>query len=154
MALYEHVFLVRQDASPQAVEALAEQMKSVIETGGGKVTKVEQWGLRPLSFRIKKNRKAHYALMNLDAPWAAIAEMERQMKINEDILRYLTVSVDEHEEGPSAVMQRKDRDERDGESGGGGFRSERRSFRRDGDDDGGERRFPRREEKAEDEVLS
>jgi small subunit ribosomal protein S6 len=152
MALYEHVFLVRQDATPQQVEALAEQMKSVIETGGGKVTKVEQWGLRPIAFRIKKNRKAHYALMNIDAPWAAVAEMERQMKINEDVLRYLSVRVDQHEEGQSAILQRKERDDERGD-----FRSDRPGrFSRDDD---GERRFPRkdREEKTEidvGEVLS
>jgi small subunit ribosomal protein S6 len=152
MSLYEHVLLVRQDASPQQVEALAEQMKSVIEAGGGKVTKTEQWGLRPIAFRIQKNRKAHYALMNIDSPWAAVAEMERQLKINEDVLRYLTVRVEELEEGPSAVMQRKDRDDERGERGGfgGGGRFSR-------DDDDGPRRFQRRdrEEKTEDaEVAS
>jgi small subunit ribosomal protein S6 len=152
MSLYEHVFLVRQDATPQQVEALAEQMKSVIEAGGGKVTKTEQWGLRPLAFRIQKNRKAHYALMNIDSPWAAVAEMERQLKINEDVLRYLTVRVEELEEGPSAVLQRRDRDDERSDRGfGGGGR-----FSRD-DDDRGERRYPRRdrEEKTEDaEVAS
>jgi small subunit ribosomal protein S6 len=149
MSLYEHVFLVRQDASPAQAEALTEQMKSVIESGGGKVTKTEQWGLRPLAFRIKKNRKAHYALMNIDAPWPAVAEMERQMKINEDVLRYLTVRVDELEEGPSAVMQRKDRDDERGERGD--FRGGGRFSR---DDDSDRRPFRREvEEKAEEEVL-
>lgn len=141
MALYEHVFLVRQDASPQQVETLANDMKAVIENGGGKVTKTEQWGLRSISYRVKKNRKAHYALMNIDAPWPAVAEMERQMKINEDILRYMTVRVEEHEVGQSAILRRQERDderERDGGGFGGrgdrdGFRSERRSFRRDND---------------------
>ncbi|MES2905666.1 MAG: 30S ribosomal protein S6 [Pseudomonadota bacterium] len=140
MALYEHVFLVRQDASPQQVEALANDMKAVIENGGGKITKTEQWGLRSITYRIKKNRKAHYALMNIEAPWDAVAEMERQMKINEDILRYMTVRVEELETGPSAVLRRQERDERDAERGdrdGGGFRDrdrgERRPFRRDND---------------------
>ena len=111
MALYEHVFLARQDMSAQQVDALVEQYKGVIEANGGKVGRVENWGLKSLTYRIKKNRKAHYALMDIDAPAAAVHEMERQMRINEDILRFMTVRVDELEEGPSAVMQRRDRDE-------------------------------------------
>jgi small subunit ribosomal protein S6 len=112
MAFYEHVFLTRQDVSSQRVDELVEQYKGVIDTGGGTVGKTEYWGLKSLSFRINKNRKAHYTMMNLDAPHQAVAEMERQMRINEDILRFLTVRVDELEEAPSVQMQKKERDER------------------------------------------
>ena len=112
MALYEHVFLARQDVSAQQVDALVEQYKGVIEAHGGKVGRVENWGLKSLTYRIKKNRKAHYALMDIDAPAAAIHEMERQMRINEDVLRYMTIAVEAHEEGPSAMMQKRDRDDR------------------------------------------
>ena len=112
MALYEHVFLARQDVSAQQVDALVEQYKGVIESFGGKVGRVENWGLKSLTYRIKKNRKAHYALMDIDAPAAAIHEMERQMRINEDVLRYMTIAVEAHEEGPSAMMQKRDRDDR------------------------------------------
>ncbi|MQW88493.1 30S ribosomal protein S6 [Sinorhizobium saheli] len=112
MALYEHVFLARQDITPQQVEALVEQYKGVLEANGGKVGRVENWGLKSLTYRIKKNRKAHYVLMDIDAPAPAVHEVERQMRINEDILRYLTIAVDKHEEGPSAMMQKRDRDDR------------------------------------------
>jgi small subunit ribosomal protein S6 len=112
MAFYEHVFLTRQDVSGQRVDELVEQFKGVIETNGGKVGKTEYWGLKGLAFRINKNRKAHYTMMNLDAPHAAVSEMERQMRINEDVLRFLTVRVDELEEEPSVQMQKKERDER------------------------------------------
>ncbi|MFO7307626.1 MAG: 30S ribosomal protein S6 [Pseudomonadota bacterium] len=112
MALYEHVFLARQDISAQQVEALIEQLKGIIEANGGSVGKTEYWGIKSLAYRIKKNRKAHFALLNIDAPHAAVAEMERQMRINEDILRFLTLRVEAHEEGPSAMMQKRDRDER------------------------------------------
>ena len=112
MALYEHVFLARQDISAQQVDALIEQYKGVIEGFGGKVGRIENWGLKSLTYRIKKNRKAHYALMDIDAPAAAIQEVERQMRINEDVLRYMTIAVEAHEEGPSAMMQKRDRDDR------------------------------------------
>ena len=112
MALYEHVFLARQDVSQPQVDELVEQYKGVIEANGGKVGKIEYWGLKSLTFRIKKNRKAHYTLMNIDAPAAALNEMERQMGINEDVLRFLTVRVEKHEEGVSALMQKKERSER------------------------------------------
>ena len=112
MALYEHVFLARQDVTPQQVDALVESYKSVIETNGGKIGRVENWGLKSLTYRIKKNRKAHYVLMDITAPAAAIQEMERQMRISEDVLRYMTVAVEAHEEGPSAMMQKRDRDDR------------------------------------------
>lgn len=114
MALYEHVFLARQDIAQQQVDQLVEQYRGVIEANGGKVERVENWGLRSLTYRIRKNRKAYYVMLNLNAPSAAVAELERQMRINEDILRYLTVRVVEHEEGPSAMLSRRDRDERVG----------------------------------------
>ncbi len=112
MALYEHIFMARQDVSAQAVEALIEQFKGIVETGGGKVGKVEYWGVKSLAYRIKKNRKAHYSLLNISGPAAAVAEMERQMRINEDVLRFITIRVEEHEEGPSAMLQKRERDER------------------------------------------
>ncbi|MHB1101308.1 MAG: 30S ribosomal protein S6 [Devosia sp.] len=136
MALYEHIFLARQDVSAQQVEELTNSLTEVLVAGGGKVTKNEYWGLKSLSYRIRKNRKAHYSLLNIDAPSAAVAEMERQMRINEDILRFLTVRVDVLEEGPSAMMQKRDRD--DGDRGGRPDRGDR-----GGDRFGGDRR-PRR----------
>jgi small subunit ribosomal protein S6 len=123
MPLYEHVFLVRQDASAQQVDELTNQFKAIVEGQGGKVAKTEYWGVKSLAYRINKNRKAHFTLMNLDAPAAAIAEIERQERLNEDVLRYLTIRVEEHEEGPSAMMRKSDRDdrEREGRGFGGGF---------------------------------
>jgi small subunit ribosomal protein S6 len=124
MALYEHIFLARQDISGQQVEALTAQFKSVIESFGGKVEKVEYWGVRSLAYRIKKNRKAHFSLLNIDAPPAALSEMERQMGINEDIIRFLTVRVEALEQGPSAMMRKRDDDER-GRGGRGDKTSKR-----------------------------
>jgi small subunit ribosomal protein S6 len=126
MPLYEHIYLARQDVSPQQVEEMTNTLTEVLSQGGGKVTKNEYWGLKSLSYRIKKNRKAHYSLLNIDAPAPAVAEMERQMRINEDILRFMTVRVDELEEGPSAMLQKRDRDDErsdrpGGRPGGGGF---------------------------------
>ena len=112
MPLYEHVFIARQDAAQAQVDQLTEQMKSVIEAGGGKVTKHEAWGLRSLTFKINKNRKGHYVHFNIDAPSAAVVEMERQLKLNEDVIRQLTVRVEEFEEGPSAGMLAKQAKER------------------------------------------
>jgi small subunit ribosomal protein S6 len=112
MPLYEHVYLARPDVSAQQVEDLTTQFKGVIEGLGGKVTKTEYWGLKSLSFRVNKNRKAHFMLLNLDAPPAAVAEIERQERINEDVLRFMTVRVEELEEGPSAMMRKAERDER------------------------------------------
>ena len=126
MALYEHVFLARQDVTAQQVETMTETYKSVIESKGGAVTKVEYWGLKSLAFRIKKNRKAHYALFNIDAPAAAVAEMERQMRISEDILRFMTVKVDALEDGPSVMLQRRDRDDDRGPRGDRDDRPRRR----------------------------
>ncbi|WP_455474517.1 30S ribosomal protein S6 [Bartonella sp. B30(2025)] len=109
MALYEHVFLARQDIAPQQIDELLNFYKGVIEAHGGKVGRVENWGLRSLAYRIRKNRKAYYVLMNVDAPAAAMAEVERQMRINEDILRYMTIRVEKHEKGKSAMLSRIDR---------------------------------------------
>ena len=99
MALYEHIFLARQDVTQQQVEALTEQIKSKIASLGGAVTKVEPWGLKSLAFRIKKNRKAHFTLINIAAPSEAVIELERTLGLNEDVLRFLTIRVDEHEAG-------------------------------------------------------
>ena len=144
MPLYEHVFLARQDASAQQVEDFTTQITGVIEGLGGKVTKSENWGVRSLTYRMNKNRKAHFMLLNIDGPSAVVAEIERQERISEDIIRYITVRVEEHEEGPSAMMRKSDRDrdergggfrgDRDGGFGGGGFRGGDReggSFRGD-----------------------
>ena len=130
MALYEHIYLARQDVTAQQVETMTEQFKSVIEANGGKVGKIEYWGVKSLAYRIKKNRKAHFTLINIDAPPAAITEMERQMGINEDILRLMTIRVEEHEEGPSAMMRKRDDSERD-ERGERSDRGERRGPRPD-----------------------
>jgi small subunit ribosomal protein S6 len=129
MPLYEHVFLARQDISAQQVEGLVDSFRSIIEQNGGSIAKTEYWGVRSLTFRIKKNRKAHFELINIDAPPAAVAELERQMRLSTDVIRFLTVRVDEHETGPSAMMRRSERDDRDGR-GDRGDRGDR--FDRDG----------------------
>ena len=140
MALYEHVFLARQDISQQQVEALVEQYKTLIADAGGTVGKVEFWGLRSIAYRINKNRKAHYVLMNIDAKSDIVSEMERQMRINEDVMRFMTIRVEEHEEDQSAMMQKRDRDDRrGGPRGDRGDRGDR--------NDRGPRR-PRRDEAA------
>ena len=110
MALYEHVFLARQDLAQAQVDALAENATKILTDNGGTVVKTETWGLRSLAYRIAKNRKAHYVALDIDAPAAAIAELERQSNINEDIIRFLTIRVDEHENGPSAMMRRGDKE--------------------------------------------
>ena len=119
MPLYEHVFLARQDLSQAQVDALAASATEVIEQGGGKVAKTETWGLKSLAYKIDRNRKAHFVLLNLDCPGSVVAELERQNRISEDVIRWLTVSVDELEDGPSAQMRKNERDkkrrERDGE---------------------------------------
>jgi len=124
MALYEHIFLARQDVTPQQVEALTEQIKSKIAALGGAVTKVEPWGLKSLAFRIKKNRKAHFTLLNIAAPSEAVVEIERLLSLNEDVIRYLTIRVDEHEAGPSAMLRKRDDGDRD-ERGARGPRGDR-----------------------------
>jgi small subunit ribosomal protein S6 len=137
MPLYEHVFLARQDVSAQQVEELTTQFKGVIEQLGGKVTKLEQWGVKSLSYRMRKNRKAHFTFMNVDAPAAALNEIERQERLSEDVLRYLTVRVETHEEGPSAMLRKSDRDrderggfrDRDRDRGDRGDRGDRRRDR-------------------------
>jgi small subunit ribosomal protein S6 len=113
MALYEHVFLARQDVTSQQVEALTDQIKSKIASLGGAVTKVEPWGLKSLAFRIKKNRKAHFTLLNVAAPSEAVTELERLLSINEDVIRFLTIRVDEHEAGPSAMLRKREDADRD-----------------------------------------
>ena len=110
MALYEHVFLARQDLSQAQVDALAATATEILEANEGKVTKTETWGLKSLAYKIKRNRKAHFVMMNIEAPGTAIAELERQIGINEDIIRYLTVRVDELEAGPSVQMRKNDRE--------------------------------------------
>ena len=137
MPLYEHVFLARQDVTAQQVETMVETYKGVIETGGGTIEKIESWGVKSLAYRIKKNRKAHFTLLNISAPPAALAEMERQMQISEDVLRFMTVRVEQLEAEPSAMMQKRDRDDRkdrdrgdrprrrDDDFGGGGFGGDR-----------------------------
>ncbi len=129
MALYEHIFLARQDISTQQVDALVEKFKEILVENGGSVGKVENWGLRTATYRIKKNRKAHYIMMNVDAPSAAVTEMERQMRINDDVLRYMTIRVEAHDDEPSAMMKKNDRDDRP---------------RRDSPRDGGRDERPRR----------
>ena len=110
MALYEHVFLARQDLSQSQVDALAAQATEIIEPNEGKVTKTETWGLKNLAYKIDRNRKAHFVLLNIEGPGAMVAELERQTRINEDVIRYMTIRVDEHEEGPSAMMRKNERD--------------------------------------------
>lgn len=149
MTTYEHVFIARQDVSPQQVDALVEAFKGVITEGGGQVGKTEYWGLRNMAYRIRKNRKGHYVLMNIDAAPAAVKEMERQMGIHEDILRFMTLRTEAMDEKPSAMMQsRDDRGPRPGGPGGGfGGRRERGGFgegggaRRPRDTEGGTRRL-------------
>ena len=140
MPLYECVFLVRQDVSGQAVDELIEQYTGVITEGGGEVGRTENWGLKTLSYRVNKNRKAHFALMDITSPAPAVQEMERQMRLNEDVLRTLTIKVEEHEEGPSVMKQKRDRDDRrrrergeceEGEGGGEDRRDDRREERRE-----------------------
>ena len=120
MPLYEHVFLARQDLSQAQVDALAATATEIVEQGNGKVVKTETWGLRSLAYKIQKNRKAHFVLLNIDAPAGVVAELERQTAINEDVIRFMTVRVDAHEAGPSVMMRKNDRErtrrrEREGE---------------------------------------
>ena len=137
MALYEHVFLARQDLAQAQVDALAEAATKIVADHGGTVVKTETWGLRSLAYRIAKNRKAHYVMLEIDAPGDTVAELERQTSINEDVIRYMTVRVDGHEAGPSVMMRKQERDR------------ERRADRgeRGGDRDRGER--PRRDREEE-----
>lgn len=113
MALYENVFIARQDVATTQVEALTTQFSELVTSMGGTVSKKEYWGLRSLTYRIKKNRKGHYSLMAIDSPPAAVKEMERQLSINEDVLRYMTVRVEELDLELSPVLARRDRDRSD-----------------------------------------
>ena len=128
MALYEHIFIARQDISAQQVEGLVDMAQAVLEENGGKITKTEYWGLKSLAYRVKKNRKGHYSLLNIDASHEAVSELERRISLNDDIIRHMTIRVDEHEADESIQMRNKNRDDR-------------RGSRRDDDD----RRGPRRD---------
>ncbi len=136
MALYEHVYMARQDVSAQQVETMTDAYRKVIEGLGGSIGRHEYWGVKSLAFRMNKNRKAHFTLMNIDAPHAAIAEMERQMGLSEDVLRFLTVKVDEHDDQPSAMMRKREDSDDRGDRGRGprgdrGDRGDRRPRRDD-----------------------
>ena len=148
MAFYESVFIARQDISSAQAEALAETFAGIIRDNGGQVVKTEHWGLKTLTYKIKKNRKGHYVMFTLDAPPAAVAEMERNMGISEDILRWMTVRVDKAEAGPSAMMQaraeRSDRGGRRFDGDRGGDRGDRGGDRGDRGGDRGGPRGPRR----------
>ena len=149
MPLYEHIVLARQDVSAQQVEELTAQFKGVIEQMGGKVAKLEQWGVKTLAYRLRKNRKAHFTLFNVEGPAAALNEVERQERLNEDVLRYITVRVEEHEAGPSAMLRKSDRDDRRDDRGGG-FRDRDRGGFRDRDrGDRGDRGEHRRDRERE-----
>ncbi len=143
MALYEHVYIARPDLTSQQVEALNEQFKATIANLGGSVGKVEYWGVKSLAYRIKKNRKAHFTLINVDAPPAALAEAERQWSISENVLRFMTIRVEALEDGPSAMLRKRDDDDR-GERGDRGDR-----FDRPARSPGGRPPRPRREDTAE-----
>lgn len=134
MPLYEHVFLARQDLSQAQVDALAENATKIIEEANGKVVKTETWGLRSLAYKIQKNRKAHFVMLDIDAPAPALHELERQTRVNEDVIRFMTIRVDAHEKGPSVMMRKNDRDRERGE------RSDRGADRND--------RAPRAREEA------
>ena len=149
MPLYEHVYLARQDVTTQQVEELTAQFKGVIEQMGGTVAKTEYWGVKTLSYRLRKNRKAHFTLLNIEAPSAAVTEIERQQRINEDVLRTLTVRVDELEEVPSAMMRKVDRDRDRDERRGFGDRGFDRDRGDRGDRDRGRRDRGPREDRDE-----
>ena len=157
MSLYEHVFLARQDLSQAQVDTLAENATKIITDNKGKVIKTESWGLRTLTYKIQKNRKAHFVMLDVDASGDAIAELERQTRMNEDVIRYMTVRVEAHEEGPSVMMRKSDRPERSERGGFGGDRPDRgdrdrgapRPDRGDRGGFGGDRdRAPRAEQEA------
>lgn len=154
MPLYEHVFLARQDASAQQVEELTAQFKGIVEQMGGKLANSEYWGVKSLSYRMRKNRKAHFTLMNIDAPPAALAEIERQERISEDVLRYITIRVEALEEGPSAMMRKVDRDRDDrGDRGPRSFGDRDRGDRDRGDRGDRGDRPPRRDRDADADVT-
>lgn len=138
MALYEHVFLARQDLAQAQVDAMAQAATEIVEARGGRVTKTETWGLRSLAYRIAKNRKAHYVMLELDAPGDTVAELERQAAINEDIIRYMTIRIDEAETGPSVMMRKQERDRE--------RRADREGSGREGGREGRDGGAPRRRE--------
>lgn len=151
MPLYEHVMIARQDLSNVQAEALIEHFSTVVADNGGKIVEHEYWGVKTMAYKINKNRKGHYALMKSDAPPAAILEMERLMRLHDDVMRVLTIKVDAHAEGPSVQMQKRDERERGDrpEGGFGGERRERPAFgdrpdRGDRGDRGGFSGAPRR----------
>ncbi|ARC35634.1 30S ribosomal protein S6 [Paracoccus yeei] len=149
MPLYEHVLIARQDLSNTQAEGLIEHFSTVLADNGGKVVENEYWGVRTLAYKINKNRKGHYAFLRSDAPSAAVQEMERLARLHDDVMRVLTVRVDEHKEGPSIQMQKRDERER-GDRGDRGDRGERRD--RDGDrGDRGGRDGERRERRDRDD---
>ncbi|MAI47457.1 MAG: 30S ribosomal protein S6 [Hyphomicrobiaceae bacterium TMED74] len=142
MPLYEHVYLARQDVSQQQVDAMTAEFKQLIEEGGGSIGKTEYWGVKSLTYKIKKNRKAHFTLMNIEAPAPAVSEMERRMQLSTDVIRFMTIRVDEHDNEQSVQMRKNDRDDRRG----GGFRGDRggpRGGDRGGPRGGGDRGGPR-----------
>ncbi len=141
MPLYEHVFISRQDLSSAQAESLVEHFTAIIAVNGGKIVESEYWGVKTMAYKINKNRKGHYALMKSDAPAAAVQEMERLMRLHDDVMRILTIKVDAHVEGPSVQMQKRDDRERGDrpEGGFGGERRERPSFGGDRPDRGGDR---------------
>lgn len=112
MALYEHVFLARQDLAQAQVDTLAEEAAKIIEANDGKVTRTETWGLKSLAYPIQKNRKAHFVMLHVDGPGSVVEELERQTRINEDVIRYMTIKVDEHEDGPSVMMKKAEKKRR------------------------------------------
>ena len=139
MPLYEHVFISRQDLSNTQAEGLIEHFTTVLSDNGGKVVEHEYWGVKTMAYKINKNRKGHYAFLRTDAPSAAVQEMERLMRLHDDVMRILTIKVDEHAEGPSVQMQKRDdreRGDRDDRGGFGGERRERPSFGGDRPDRG------------------
>ncbi|MDO8881847.1 MAG: 30S ribosomal protein S6 [Pseudotabrizicola sp.] len=148
MPLYEHVFIARQDLSNTQAEGLVEHFTAVLSDNGGKVVESEYWGVKTMAYKINKNRKGHYAFLKSDAPSAAVQEMERLMRLHDDVMRILTIKVDAHGEGPSVQMQKRDereRGDRDGDRGGfGGERRERPSFGGGDRPDRGADRGPRR----------
>jgi len=151
MPLYETVFIARNDVTQAQVEAIAEMAAAIVAEGGGEVKKREYWGLRGLAYRIKKNRKGHYMLLGMETPAPALAEMERQLGLNEDVLRSMTIRIDAIDEAPSAILSKRGEErERDrgfrgprppgrfgsGRTGGGRERDDREEYRARPRDDG------------------
>ncbi|TXC68886.1 30S ribosomal protein S6 [Sphingorhabdus soli] len=136
MPAYEHVFLARQDLAQAQVDTLAEAAAKIVEDHKGKVVKTETWGLRQLAYKIDKNRKAHFVMLSIDAPGDTITELERQASLNEDVIRYMTIRLEEHEDGPSVMMRKNERSERGDRGGRGGRSNDRgdRDNRRDRDE--------------------